>query len=336
MRKSLRFIFEVALCVCLLAGTALAASTVYPVTIDNGNRKITFDAAPKRVVTNCDSNIIELMFALDLDDRLIGYAGFPEYGNNVSPEYQERLRAIPIVAPGYITLEPLLKAGPDFFLSGYNYGLDIPAAGAGDAVTPDELEKHGIKSYAITESLIRVMKKPPVSLEDTYTDLTNLGIIFDVQDRAQKVIQSMKDRVAAVEKKLAGVKADKPLDVFIYPTWNAPDQPPRSNGAQAMPSALVSMVKAHNIFSDVDDSWIRVTWEDVIARNPDVILVLEAGNSSGEERKELMIKDPAMQGVKAIKDGRIYIIRVEDGYPGPRAVRGLELIARDFYPELFK
>ena len=98
MRKSLQCLFKAALCVCLLAGTALAASTVYPVTIDNGNRRITFDAAPKRVVTNCDSNIIELMFALDLDNRLVGYAGFPEYGNNVSPEYRERLKAIPIAS----------------------------------------------------------------------------------------------------------------------------------------------------------------------------------------------------------------------------------------------
>ena len=335
MKKFLR-VLESLLCVCLIASCALAASTTYPVTIDNGNRKVTFDAAPKRVVTNCDSNIIELMFALGLEDRLIGYAGFPEYGNNVSPEYQEKLKAIPIVTPGYITLEPLLKANPDFFLSGYNYGLDIPAAGAGDAVTPDELEKHGIKSYAITESLIRVMKKPPVSLEDTYTDLTNLGIIFDVQDRAQQVIADMKARVAAVEAKLASVKAGKPLEVFIYPTWNAPDQPPRSNGAQAMPSALVSMAKAHNIFSDVDDSWIRVTWEDVIARNPDVILILETGHTSGEERKQLILDDPAMRDVEAVKDGRIYVVRVEDGYPGPRAVRGLELIARAFYPELFQ
>ncbi|MBR1671390.1 MAG: ABC transporter substrate-binding protein, partial [Fretibacterium sp.] len=110
----------------------------------------------------------------------------------------------------------------------------------------------------------------------------------------------------------------------------------RSNGAQAMPSALVSMAKAHNIFSDVDDSWIRVTWEDVIARNPDVILILETGHTSGEERKQLILDDPAMRDVEAVKDGRIYVVRVEDGYPGPRAVRGLELIARAFYPELFQ
>ena len=326
-----RFIIALAL-ILVTVSTCFA----YPVTIENGNRSITFDKAPERVITNCDSNIIELMFALGLDDKLIGYAGFPEYGNNVSPEYRDRLAKIPLTAPGYITLEPLLNANPDFFLSGYNYGIDIPAAGVTDAITPDELEKHGIKCYAITESLIRVMKKPVVSLEDTYTDIRNLGKIFDLEDRAENVIANMKARVANVEEKLASLKLDKPLEVFIYPTWNAPDQPPRSNGLQAMPSALVSMVKAHNIFSDVNDSWIRVTWEDVIARDPDVILILETGNTNGEERKQLIINDPALQGIKAVKDGRIYIIRVEDSYPGPRAVNGLEQIAKFFYPELFK
>ena len=49
-----------------------------------------------------------------------------------------------------------------------------------------------------------------------------------------------------------------------------------------------------------------------------------------------MLENPALQGVNAVKDGRVYIIRIEDAYPGPRAIRGLELIAKAFYPELFK
>ena len=103
-----------------------------------------------------------------------------------------------------------------------------------------------------------------------------------------------------------------------------------------MPSALVAMVEARNIFADVDSSWIKVTWEEVVARNPDVILLLEAGTTNGEERKKLLLENPALQGVNAVKDGRVYIIRIEDAYPGPRAIRGLELISKAFYPELFK
>lgn len=324
------------LILCLSAGAAFAEATKYPVTIDNGNRKVTFEAAPSRVVTNCDSNIIELMFALGLEGKMAGYAGFVEEGCNVSPEYQEKLKAIPMTAPGYITLEALLGANPDFFLSGYNYGLNIPGDTTGDAITPEELEKHGIKSYAITESLIRVMKKPVVSLNDTYNDLKNLGIIFDVQDRAEKVISDMKFRVMNVESKLKDVKAEKPVSIFIYQTWNAPDQPPRTVGAQAMPSAILNMAKARNIFADVDNSYITSSWEEVVARDPDVILLLECGNANGQERAKILLENPILQGVKAIKDKKIIVIRVEEFYPGPRAVHGLEALAAALYPDLFK
>ena len=319
-----------------LSGPALApaAETVYPLTIENGPRSITFEAAPKRVVTNCDANIIELMFALGLEDKLAGYAGFVEEGNDVAPQYREKLKKIPVVAPGYVTLEPLLAANPDFFLSGYRYGLGIPGDTTADAITPEELEKHGIKSYAITESLIRVMKKPPVSLEDTYADLTNLGRIFNIQDRAGAAIKSMKDRVAAVEAKLAGAKGAKPK-VFIYQTWNAPDQPPRTVGAQAMPSAVLAMAGAENIFADVDDSYITASWEDVVARNPDAILLLECGHADGEARKATLLANPVLKDVRAVKDGRVVVLRVEEFYPGPRAVDGLEKLARALHPDLF-
>ena len=136
----------------------------------------------------------------------------------VAPNHQERLKKIPVAAPGYITLEVLLGQKPDLFLSGYQYGTSVPGDTSAGAITPDELEKHGVKCYNITESLIRVMKKPPVSLEDTYTDLRNLGVIFDVQDRAEQCIASMKERAAAVEAKLADVDAAKPIGVFIYQT----------------------------------------------------------------------------------------------------------------------
>ena len=129
--------------------------------------------------------------------------------------------------------------------------------------------------------------------------------------------------------------AAKPIGVFIYQTWNAPDQPPRTVGAQAMPSALMKMVKARNVFDDIDDSYVKVTWEDVVGRNPDVILILECGNANGAERKKFLMEDPVLQGVKAIQDDRVIVIRVEETYPGPRAVIGLEGIARALYPDRF-
>lgn len=142
------------------------SKTKYPVTIVNGNRKISFASSPERVVTNGDSNIIELMFALGLEGKMVGYAGFPYYGYEVSPRYKKKLKQIPLLSDGYIKLEKLLFTSPDFFLSGYYYGLDIPGDCTENCITPEELARYGIASYAISESLVRVMKKPPVSMEE--------------------------------------------------------------------------------------------------------------------------------------------------------------------------
>ena len=72
MRKSLCAVLAALLSATLSAAAVGAAETVYPATVDNGNRKIVFEKAPERVVTNGDSNIIELRFALGLEDKLGG------------------------------------------------------------------------------------------------------------------------------------------------------------------------------------------------------------------------------------------------------------------------
>ena len=63
--------------------------------------------------------------------------------------------------------------------------------------------------------------------------------------------------------------------------------------------------------------------------------MLECGHASGEERKNILLANPVLKDVKAIKDGRIVVLRVEELYPGPRAVDGLEKLAKALYPELF-
>ena len=107
-----------ALALLVMAGASFAAESVYPVTIDNGNRQVVFEKAPERVVTNGDSNIIELMFALGLDGRVIGHAGFNPSRMTVSDKYVERLSKLRMISDDYITLEQLVGANPDMFLSG--------------------------------------------------------------------------------------------------------------------------------------------------------------------------------------------------------------------------
>jgi iron complex transport system substrate-binding protein len=62
---------KLALLALLLSATSAAA---FPVTVKSCNREVTFDAAPKRAISN-DVNLTEMMLVLGLRDQMIGYTG---------------------------------------------------------------------------------------------------------------------------------------------------------------------------------------------------------------------------------------------------------------------
>ena len=314
--------FLAALLFVVLAASLCFASTEYPVTIENGNRKVTFYSAPNRVITNCDGNIIEMLLALGLRDKIIGYAG-PFTEDKISPEYRWALSGIPALSKKYIDFKTLYKAKPDLFISGYKYGLDTDKK---KGLTPEVLAKNFIKTYAITDST-------PVSLENIYTDIENLGIIFDVQDKAEDIIYSMKVDADIIVRRVSAMNIRKPLNVFIYTGCDKSGNFLCSVGNKNIVNSLLEMVKAHNIFSDVNDSDIQVQWQDVIKRNPDVIIILESCMKSGEKYKQAILRNPLLKRIKAVRNKRIQIVPIENVYQGVRAVKGLELITRSLYPE---
>lgn len=320
--------FLAAVLFVVLAASSCFAFTEYPVTIENGNRSITFYSAPSRVVTNCDANIIEMLLALGLKDKIIGYAGYLTE-DKISPQYRCAFKEIPALSKGNIDFQTLYKAKPDLFISSYKYGLDTGKTG----ITPEILAKNLIKTYAMTESLFRVMPKPPVTLEDIYTDIKNLGVIFDVQDRAEQIIHSMRLEADIMFRRVSAMKISKPLKVFIAYAPCKDDNFLRSAGNQSIVNALLEIVKARNIFSDVNDGYIQVQWQDVIKRNPDVIIIFDGGNQSGEKYKHEISKNSLLGQIKAVGNNRIYVIPLEDIYPGVRAIKDLELITRSLYPK---
>ncbi len=300
--------FFAALLFVVLAASLCFASTEYPVTIENGNRKVTF--------------YIEMLLALGLRDKIIGYAG-PFTEDKISPEYRWALSGIPALSKKYIDFKTLYKAKPDLFISGYKYGLDTDKK---KGLTPEVLAKNFIKTYAITDST-------PVSLENIYTDIENLGIIFDVQDKAEDIIYSMKVDADIIVRRVSAMRIRKPLNVFIYTGCDKSGNFLRSVGNKNIVNSLLEMVKARNIFSDVNDSDIQVQWQDVIARNPDVIIILESCMKSGGKYKQAILRNPLLKRIKAVRNKRIHIVPIENVYQGVRAVKGLELITRSLYPE---
>jgi iron complex transport system substrate-binding protein len=309
------------LCVALLLGSsqAFAEATKYPLTIQSCNRDVTFTQAPKHAVSH-DINMTQMMLALGLKPSMAGYSGVSGW-KSVTPQMQTILDGLPELAAKYPSVETLLNANVDFFFAGWDYGMRV-----GGDLTPQTLQPLGINVYELTESCAFVMKRPPASLEDTYNDLRNLGKIFDVQDRANALIADMQAQVADVRKDLP---ANKPR-VFLY---DSGEDRAMTSGRLGMPQALIDAAGGRNILDDVEASWTRVNWENVVERNPQVIVIVDYGEVTAEQKAQFLLDNKALQSVDAIKNQRFIVIPYVQATPGIDNVLAVETLAKGFHGE---
>jgi iron complex transport system substrate-binding protein len=317
-----------ALCSALATATASAGVTHYPLTITNCGTKITFDSAPTRAVSN-DINSTEDMLALGLEHSMVGTFGVTgdgPAGDPVPTEFLKGFHEVKDVSPNYFTLEPLVGLRPDFLFAGWDYGLQT-----GTRLTPAGLAKFGIKTLALTESCARVQsgRSPVLSIGDTYTDINNLGRIFNVQSRAAKLIASMKSEVAAVQKKVAGTT---PITVFDYDSGTSA---PVTGAGLAMDNAIIHLAGGTNIFSSLKTSWSQVSWEQVIKAQPQCIIINDYGTPTAAQKLQFLRSNAATKDVPAIKDNCVIPLSYDEVTPGPRNAEAVMALAKLLHPKAF-
>ena len=170
------------------------------------------------------------------------------------------------------------------------------------------------------------------TLENEYTDILNIGKIFDVEDRAQALVDEMK---AQVEATLIAAQGQEPVRVAVV-------EPPASGtitnyGADSLAGDMVTALGGELARPDGSD----MGKEDLVACDPDVIFVVYmayAGDDPDTVRAEQLAAvqdDPALASLSAVQSGRVHLIMLGDMYAsGPRTIDGLKTLAQGMYPGL--
>lgn len=291
---------------------------VSKVSVDSCNRSVSFDTPPKRAISN-DVNLTEMMLVLGLADRMVGYTGISGW-KTLDKEMRDGVKQLPELSSKYPSKEVLVGADADFFFAGWNYGMKV-----GGEVTPETLEPFGIKVYELTESCIHIMNKSKANMEDMYNDLLNLGRIFNVEDKANELIDKYRMEIQELTQ---NINTDDPLRVFVY---DSGEDTPFTAGFYAMPTALIEASGGINIMNDFKKSWGTVTWEEVIDRNPEVIVIVNYGNVTADQKKDFMMSNPAFAGIDAIKNDRFVTLEYVEATPGPRNIKAIKKLSDAFW-----
>ncbi|WP_159917935.1 ABC transporter substrate-binding protein [Pantoea sp. 18069] len=300
--------------------TAPAKEARAPITLEVCGQPVTYTRVPQRAVTH-GINITEMFLALGLQDRLVGYGGVRDI-QRLPAALQPLLEKIPDLSNQGMNLETLLNAQPDFVFSGWAYGFRQ------GQITPANLQELGIASYVLSESCIRQVARERVSLEDTFQDLLNLGRIFAIETQAEALVNGQRAELRRITDALKDV-AHKPK-VFVYDSGT---DIPVTTGRYAMPQAMMEAAGASNIFDDLDSSWMRGNWEDVIARDPDWIVIVDNDRPTADSKRQFLLSTPELSQVKAIREQKFVLMDFSEATPGPRNVEATRRLARALHPE---
>ncbi|MET1071196.1 MAG: ABC transporter substrate-binding protein [Umezawaea sp.] len=317
------------LALCLVLATAACGATVAqdttatdPVTVRNCGQDVTYDRVPAKVVTN-DTGIAELMFALGLADRMAGYViGSGQTADLATSPFKADWDRVPKLGEK-INKEVVQGAGADLVFAGWDYGFSESTG-----FTPDALAELGIPTYQLTEACRNGVGKQRgimAPLDALYEDLRNLGKVFRVSDKAERLITGYQAQVASAEKLMAGRPKPK---VFLYDSGL--DQP-FTSGRNAAPQDIIAKAGGTNVFGDLDDSWTTVGWETVVRQNPDVVLINDYadGDANTPEQKRAFLESYApLAAVPAIRDKRFFVLPYAALVESPRNPAAIEAFAQ--------
>lgn len=282
-----------------------------PVTLDNYGREITISRRPERVLT-LGPNCTELFAALGLSDLVVGRS-LINHSRGPLPEYADAVNAVPELNYASATREAILSSGADFI-----YALDWEISDQGCNL--EEAAQYGMNVYVNAAS----------TLDQQYQEIRDLGAIFGVEETAEAFVADQQARIAAVQETLAD---REPVDVLIYDSGN--DGVFTCSGVN-FESLLVELAGGRNLFGDLSEKqWVTVSYEEVLARDPDVILIHDYDSPSVEAKIAEIQANPTLSRLKCVQEGRFASITLESVLPGNRMAYAVERMAAAFHPDAF-
>ncbi len=300
-----------------------AEATYAPVTVESctafkdeegeiqaGTASYIYSEPPTRAIT-LNQHVTEIMLALELQDHMVGTAYIDD---EILPQYQSAYQSIPVLAEEYPSREVILAHNPDFIYGGFLSAFGDDAAGSQD--TLNELD---IGTY-LTSAICNTGSAD--TLDDVYADIRAIGDIFGVPDRADALVQAMSEEVAA-----AAPRTDSqgdPLRVFIF---DSGDDSPYTAVCCSMFTNMIETAGGSNVFDDVDGRWKSVSWEEVIDRDPELIVLTEADWSTSQEKVDLLLGDAALADITAVKEQRFVVLQFSSLVPGIRNAAAIAELA---------
>jgi iron complex transport system substrate-binding protein len=274
-------------------------------TIEDGlGREVILLGPAQKIVSLAPSNT-EILFAVGAGGKIVGRDEFSDY-----PTQAMELPSIGGVFGDY-NLEAIVDLQPDL----------VMAAEINTHEQVNALEDLGLNVFFLSN---------PTTLEEMYTNLITVATLTGNEEEANELVESLRQRVSAVEQIIAST--DVQPTVFYELDGLTDPSAPWTAGLGTFIDTLITMAGGVNIAADMEGQYLQISDEELLVRDPQVILL---GDAAYGVTAESVKERPGWNLINAVINERIYTF--DDNLvsrPGPRLVDGLEELARLLHPEL--
>jgi len=265
---------------------------------DDRDKDVTLPKYPQRIVS-LGSSFTEVLFAIGAGDQIVGVDSTSKY----PPEALNRTEN---VGSGYsINQEVIINLTPDCIVI-WSY------------------VEGGIKN--LEELGLPVLAFYPHTIDDIMSVVERLGKATGHEEEADACLHHMRTVIENVTDVVEHIPTEKRPKVYFE---NANEEL-RAAGNGTIANELITLAGGLNIFAD-KEGYFRATSEDVIAQNPDIIIVENQSSVTNEAFGDRGGWDT----MEAVESGRIYRINRELVSSTPRVVEALMQFAEWLHPDLF-
>jgi iron complex transport system substrate-binding protein len=171
----------------------------------------------------------------------------------------------------------------------------------------------------------------PNALADVSTGIEQVAEALKVPERGTELIQQLQGRMAAIAAK-ARPLPNQPTVACIE--WIEP----LMAAGNWMPE-LVEMAGGVSVFGTAGKHAPWLTWEQLCAKDPDVLILLPCGFDIARTRRDLPVLTSKAEWpqLRAVRSGRVFLTDGNQYFnrPGPRVVESLEILAELLHPDVF-
>ena len=203
-----------------------------------------------------------------------------------------------------ISQEKLLSFSPD---------LVCLTSGMHDYLT-EFLENQKINFYILSQNSVSMI----------LNDILTLGEITGNSKTAQKNVQKITSRLNKIKSKTENLPK-----VSVY--WEIWDSPLMSIGKNSFITELISLSGGKNIFDSINTDYPLVSEEEILFKNPDVIL-FSSENINGKTKIQ---NREGWKNLSAVKEQKIFPLDTNFiTRPGSRIAESIEILLKIFHPEI--